>query len=138
MVAFELGGEQYAMDIQCAREIVEMMPVTPIPRAPPYLYGVMNLRGEITNIININQVLGIPEEKAQEGRKIIVLSQEASEGDNMGIVVDDVHTVLQVRESDVEHLDEGIARESTRIKGIIKIHGRGGGERHEGGEVRIS
>jgi purine-binding chemotaxis protein CheW len=132
VVEFELGGEQYAMDIQCAREIVEMMPVTPIPRAPRYLCGVMNLRGEITNIININQVLGIPEEKAQEGRKIIVLSQEASEGDNMGIIVDDVHTVLQVRESEVEHLDEGIARESTRIKGIIKIHGRGAGEGREG------
>lgn len=122
VVAFELGGERYAMDIGYAREIVEMMPITPIPRAPPYLCGVMNLRGEITNIIDINSILGIGEEKAEKTRKIIVLSQEASDGENMGIVVDDVESVMQVRESQVERLGDGVVTQGkAQIKGVIKI-----------------
>jgi len=51
IVEFVLGGERYALDIQLAREIVEMIPITPIPRAPSYISGVINLRGEITNIL---------------------------------------------------------------------------------------
>ncbi len=45
VVEFELGGERYALDINLAREIVEMIPITPIPRAPPFISGVINLRG---------------------------------------------------------------------------------------------
>jgi len=48
VVEFELGRELYAMDIQLAREIVEMMPITRIPRAPDYIAGIMNLRGWIS------------------------------------------------------------------------------------------
>ncbi|MDD1718578.1 MAG: chemotaxis protein CheW [Methanoregulaceae archaeon] len=133
VVEFELGGERYAMDIGFAREIVEMMPITPIPRAPHYLCGVMNLRGEITNILDINSILGIPEEKIRESRKIIVLSQEASEGENMGIVVDDVQSVLQVRESQIEKLGDSVTgRDSSQIKGVIKIREPAGPEKGEG------
>lgn len=45
VVEFEIGGELYAMDIQLAREIVEMIPITPLPRAPEYITGIINLRG---------------------------------------------------------------------------------------------
>jgi purine-binding chemotaxis protein CheW len=132
VVEFQLGGEKYALDINFAREIVEMMPITPIPRSPPYLRGVMNLRGEITNIITINSMLGLSESSGERGRKIIVLSSEATGGENIGIVVDEVHSVIQILESDVEHLGGGLSGQASgHIKGIIKTAGKGVIEKKE-------
>jgi len=122
VVEFELGGERYALDIQLAREIVEMIPITPIPRAPPYISGVINLRGEITNIMNLNTLLGLPDQEVRSNQKIIVLVPEAAGGSNVGIIVDDVSSVLQITDTDIEHMGEGFASEfSSFVKGIIKI-----------------
>jgi purine-binding chemotaxis protein CheW len=126
VVEFDLCGEKYALDIHLAREIVEMMPITPIPCSPDYLRGIMNLRGEITNIINITTILGLPPLDENSGNKIIVLSAEATGGENIGVIVDDVQSVIQINERDVEHLGEGLSSQSSmHIKGIIKIGSRG-------------
>jgi purine-binding chemotaxis protein CheW len=122
IVEFELGGERYALDIQLAREIVEMIPITPIPRAPAYISGVINLRGEITNIMNLNTLLGLPDQAIRSNQKIIVLVPEAAGGSNVGIIVDDVSSVIQVAESDVDKIGEGFASDfSSFVKGIIKM-----------------
>lgn len=122
IVEFELGGERYALDIQLAREIVEMIPITPIPRAPAYISGVINLRGEITNIMNLNTLLNLPDQKIRSNQKIIVLVPEAAGGSNVGIIVDDVSSVIQVTESDVDKIGKGFGSElSSFVKGIIKM-----------------
>jgi len=122
VVEFILGGERYALDIQLAREIVEMIPITPIPRAPSYISGVINLRGEITNIMNLNTLLDLPHQEIRDNQKIIVLVPEAVSGSNVGIIVDDVIGVLQVAEASIEHLGDGLASEvSGFVKGIIKV-----------------
>jgi purine-binding chemotaxis protein CheW len=124
VVEFTLGDERYALDIHLVREIVEMMPITPIPRAPPYISGVINLRGEITNIMNINTLLGLGAGKQKEMQKIIVLMPEAAGGNNVGVIVDDVTSVTPVAETQVEHVGEGLTGEgSDFVKGIIKIDG---------------
>jgi len=124
VVEFVLGGERYALDIQLAREIVEMIPITPIPRAPAYISGVINLRGEITNIMNLNTLLGLPNQEVRDNQKIIVLVPEAASGSNVGIIVDEVTRVLQVAETDIEHIGEGLSSEvASFIKGIIKMKG---------------
>jgi len=132
-VEFVLGGERYALDIQLAREIVEMIPITPIPRAPPYISGVINLRGEITNIMNLNTLLGLPPQETRENQKIIVLVPDAASGSNVGIIVDEVTSVLQVAETDIEHLGEGLSSEvSSFVKGIIKMKGDGADKKSTG------
>jgi purine-binding chemotaxis protein CheW len=133
VVEFVLGGERYALDIQLAREIVEMIPITPIPRAPPYISGVINLRGEITNIMNLNTLLGLPPQEMRENQKIIVLVPDAASGSNVGIIVDEVTSVLQVAETDIEHLGEGLSSEvSSFVKGIIKMKGDGADKKSTG------
>jgi purine-binding chemotaxis protein CheW len=119
VVKFELGGEYYALDIHLAREIVEMIPITPVPRAPPHIAGVINLRGEITNIIDLATLLNIQTKAETENRKIIVLVSEATGGANLGIIVDDVIAVMQVTEDNVEKMDATLCREAY-VKGIIK------------------
>ena len=124
VVEFILGGERYALDIHLVREIVEMLQITPIPRAPSYISGVINLRGEITNIMNLNTLLGLTNQEVRDNQKIIVLVPEVVSGSNIGIIVDDVTGVLQIAEADVERLGEGLATEvSGFVKGIIKLKG---------------
>ncbi|WP_067047232.1 chemotaxis protein CheW [Methanofollis ethanolicus] len=120
VVEFGIGGTRYALDILLAREIVEMVPITPVPRAPPYIAGIINLRGEITTILKLNTLLGLPGEGRRETQKIIVLVPDATNGSNTGIIVDDVHTVRQVGEGDVAPMDEAMAREAY-VRGIIRI-----------------
>lgn len=128
VVQFRMGGELYAMDIFIAREIVEMVPITPIPRSPSYISGIINLRGEITNIVNLNELLGLPVNNgmAQENQKIIVLMADAVGGSNIGIIVDDVQSVIQVDEKDVEKVGEGLTSDINEyVKGIIKTYEEG-------------
>jgi len=121
VVEFGLGRELYAMDIQLAREIVEMMPITYIPRAQDYIAGIMNLRGEITTVVDLKRLIRIPGEPGSS-QKIIVLVAEAAGGSNLGIIVDDVHSVIQVAEEDIELMDEGISSGvHAFVKGIIKL-----------------
>ena len=120
VVEFDIGNERYALDITLTREIVEMVPITPIPRAQPHIAGIINLRGEITNIINLNQILGLPDETDRNNQKIIVLVPDAADGSNTGIIVDDVHAVLQISENEVESIKGPLSSEAY-VKGIIKI-----------------
>lgn len=120
VVQFGIGGVQYALDINIAREIVEMMPITPVPRAPEHIAGIINLRGEITNILNLNYLMGLPPGSQVENRKIIVLVPEAANGSNVGLIVDDVQSVLQISAEDIDQMDESMSREAY-VKGIIKI-----------------
>ncbi|MCK9307795.1 MAG: chemotaxis protein CheW [Methanoculleus sp.] len=125
VVEFQLGKEHYALDIQIAREIVEMMPITPLPRAPEYLAGIINLRGEITNIIDLRDLLGLPESGEAENRKIVVLMPDVASGSNVGIIVDDVHSVISIRNEQIERINDGITSSiSNYVKAIIKIGGK--------------
>jgi purine-binding chemotaxis protein CheW len=126
VVEFQLGEEHYALDIQIAREIVEMMPITPLPRAPEYLAGIINLRGEITNIIDLRDLLGLPASAEAENRKIVVLMPEVAGGSNVGIIVDDVHSVISVHNDQIEHISDDITSSiSGYVKAIIKIGDEG-------------
>ena len=122
IVEFEMGTELYALDIQLAREIVEMMPITPIPRAPTFINGIINLRGEITTIINLNTIMGLPQTEIRNDQKIIILVPESAGGNNVGIIVDEVHSVNQVPESAIEKMGDGMGTDANNfVKGIIKI-----------------
>jgi len=129
VVEFQLGEEHYALDIQIAREIVEMIPITPLPRAPRYLAGIINLRGEITNIIDLRDLLGLPGAENSENHKIVVLMPDAAGGSNVGIIVDDVHSVVSIHEDQIEQITDGITSSiGDYVKGIIKVGNENGDE----------
>lgn len=131
VVTFEMAGQQYALDIRLAREIVEMIPITPIPRSPPHITGIINLRGEITTILNLYQLLGLPDTGTGEGQKIVVLVPEAAEGSNVGIIVDNVHSVNQIPASRIELKGEDSSADYTGfVRGIIRQESTESGEKN--------
>ncbi|MBP2133600.1 purine-binding chemotaxis protein CheW [Methanomicrobium sp. W14] len=119
VVQFEISGTNYAIDISTAREIVEMMPITPVPRSPVHIAGIINLRGEITNVMNLNSLMGLDFSEDNTNKKIIVLVPEATGGSNIGLIVDDVHSVLQVNDENIDQIDASLSKEAF-VKGIIK------------------
>ena len=122
VVEFSLGSERYALDISLVREIVEMMPITPIPRAPSHITGVINLRGEITNIMNLYTLLGLKDTIDDKAKKIIVFMPEAAGGNNVGVIVDNVMSVTPIEDDQVERNSIGSeGGRSQYIKGIIKV-----------------
>lgn len=120
VLEFTLGAENYALDINIVREIVEMMPITAIPRAPVHIRGVINLRGEIVNIVNLNTFLNLPDRPITRDQKIIVLMAEVAGGNNVGVIVDTVSSVTEVTSAQVDCMTQGLAgNEAKYIKGII-------------------
>jgi purine-binding chemotaxis protein CheW len=133
ILEFVLEGERYALDIQLVREVVGMIPITTIPRAPLYIAGVINYRGEITNIISLAALLGLPLHEIRSSQKIILLVPKATACSNVGIIADDVLGVVQVTRADVEYLSEGLASEVAGfVKGIIKKKGDASGKQNSG------
>ena len=122
ILEFDLGGESYAMDIGIAREIVEMLPITPIPRAPAHVTGLLNLRGEITTIIDLHYLLGITPSRKRDEQKIMVLIPDAFENTSVGVIVDEVHSVLTIDETAIDTNITGVDEHlSDYVQGIIKL-----------------
>lgn len=122
IVEFELSGSRYAMDIGMVREVVEMLPITPLPKTPPYIIGIINLRGEVTHVVDLSILLGEGIKKDRTGQKIIIVPPDAAHGEHLGIVVDNVRSVTEIGVKQVTALGEEINnRIQTRIKGIIKV-----------------
>lgn len=122
IVEFELNQERYAIDITMVREVVDMLPITPLPRTPPYVTGIINLRGEVTHIIDLAILLGERPKKERSGQKIIIIPSDVSRGEHVGIIVDNVQSVTEILGRHVSFLGENITSQiNTHIKGIIKI-----------------
>jgi len=110
------------MDIGIAREIVEMLPITPIPRAPAHVTGLLNLRGEITTIIDLHYLLGITPSRKRDEQKIMVLIPDAFENTSVGVIVDEVHSVLTIDETAIDTNIRGVDEHlSDYVQGIIKL-----------------
>ncbi|MDD1728291.1 MAG: chemotaxis protein CheW [Methanospirillum sp.] len=122
IVEFELNEERYAIDITMVREVVEFQPVTPLPKTPPYVIGIINLRGEVTHVIDLAILLGQRPKKDRSGQKIIIIPSDVTNGEHVGIIVDNVQSVTEIMGRHVSMLGDDITTQiKTHIKGIIKI-----------------
>ncbi|MDH5673744.1 MAG: chemotaxis protein CheW [Myxococcales bacterium] len=96
-LTFIMNGEEYGLDILRVQEIRGYSTPTPIPHAPPYVRGVINLRGAIVPIVDLRERLGMPSRPIEPTTVVIILKVEAPDkARTVGIVVDavaDVHTI---------------------------------------------
>ena len=119
VVEFLLGDEHFAVDLYGVKEIIDYTRITKLPNAPPHICGIIDLRGDITTIIDPKQHLGIisAKDSITEECKIIVLDEQKA-GAKVGILVDEV---LAVSIYSTEDTDTSMTTaESNYIKGVIK------------------
>jgi len=121
VVAFRLGDEEFCLDIANVREIKEMMPITRVPNAPDFIEGVINLRGQITAVIDLKKKLDYYDESTLEDKNIIIADIK---GETVGIIVDSVSDVLTLSEEEIEQPPKMLASkvDTKFIKGIAKIN----------------
>lgn len=119
LLAFELGADPYAIPVERVREIVRMRPITPVPRVPSAVRGVVSLRGEIVEVIDLRQRMGMSPAEATRRSRIIVLHGE--DGRATALLVDAVIQVLRVSEEGIQPAPGG---ESPSIEGLC-VHDRG-------------
>ncbi len=121
VVEFLLGKEHYAVDLFDVREVVEYTSITQLPNTPSYMRGIIDLRGEITTIIDLKERLNIVEmsDLPIENSRIIVLDEKITKA-KTGILVDDVLAVSTFERTDIDNTSASGGREDAAILGIIK------------------
>ncbi len=123
LVVFSVSSEEFGVEIMNIQEIIRMTNITKIPQAPAYIRGIINLRGRIIVVINLNVIMGMESKEQDENTRIIV----ASIGETvMGFVVDSVSEVIRLQQKEVEPAPSAIAdRIGTEyVLGVGKLDNR--------------
>ena len=90
---FLLAGEMFALEVENVQEVLMEQPLTPVPRAPEHIVGLLNLRGQIISAIDLRRRLHFPPREAGQSSKLLVVT---GSGAQFSVVVDDIHDVLEL------------------------------------------
>ncbi len=121
-LTFSLAAEEYGISILRVKEIIGMMAITMIPQTPAYVKGVINLRGKVIPVVDLRLKFGMDEMEYTVRTCIIVVEARTNTGKApIGIVVDAVSEVLNVRDSDIEDTPTfGTSMKTDYILGMAK------------------
>ena len=124
-LTFTLAEEEYGVGILKIKEIIGMIPITPVPKTPKFVKGVINLRGKVIPVIDLRLRFGMEELEYTERTCIIVVEIEGRTGIILtGIVVDAVSEVLNIKGEDMESTPTFGAKLDTQyILGMAKMEG---------------
>lgn len=123
-LTFELAGEEYGLEILKVREIMGLMDTTPVPQTKPFVLGVLNLRGKVLPVVDLRLKFGLDYREPDERTCTIVLEVNSATGSRllMGIVVDQVREVINVRPEDIDPTPSfGMELDTAYIMGIAKV-----------------
>ena len=123
LVIFQLGGEEFGVEIMQVQEIIRMPGITRIPQSPEYVEGVINLRGKIIVVINLDTRFDLHSKERDDNSRIVIVEV----GHNVvGMVVDSVSEVLRLSTSNVEPAPEIISTKikADYLKGVGKLDDR--------------
>lgn len=122
LIAFRIGEQEFCVDIMSVREIRGWTPATPLPRAPGYMKGVINLRGAVLPIIDLGARFGLTTSEPT-ARHVIMVAHVG--GRMVGLLVDAVSDIIQLTDEAVQPTPD-IASEhvKTFVKGLFALDGR--------------
>ena len=122
LVSFNIGSEEFGIDILKVQEINQMVEITKVPQAPHYVEGVINLRGKVIPIIDLHKRFNLELKEYDKNTRIVVVDIK---GNIMGMVVDSVSEVLRLPSSTIEPPSEiATGVNSEYIKGVAKLEDR--------------
>ena len=120
VVEFLLGNELFAIDLFDTREVINYTEITPLPNTPSYIKGIIDLRGVITTIIDLKEMMNITRETTGKKKsRIIVLDSNVSEK-MIGVLVDDVLAVSTYSNDDIDRDAHATKKNDRDLLGIIR------------------
>ena len=119
-LTFKVKNEDYGIEIVRVQEIVGIQDITPVPEMPNYIKGVINLRGNVINVVDIRLRFGMVEKEYDERTCIIIIQVEDVE---LGVIVDNVNEVCVIPEEDIKKSSKLGSKNSkgSFIKGLGKL-----------------
>ncbi len=122
-LTFNLGNEEYGVDIMKVREIIGVMEITAVPHTPEYIKGVINLRGRVIPVLDLRLSFGLEPREYDDRTCIIVVEVVSGNGNIMiGMLVDSVSEVLNIEGDNIEPPpDFGTVAETESILGMGKV-----------------
>jgi purine-binding chemotaxis protein CheW len=134
-LTFELGQESYGIPVLKVREIISLMPITPVPQMPEYVQGVINLRGKVIPVIDLRLKFSLSDTELTESSCIVVVQITGVAGGpakQIGLIVDAVEEVANVAASDIERAPDfgsivdtsymlGMAKSKAGVKTLLDI-----------------
>jgi purine-binding chemotaxis protein CheW len=102
-LSFKLENEEFALDISKVREVLDFTKLTKVPQTPDFMRGVINLRGSVVPVVDLNKKFGIKDTEKTVNTRIII-GEVDIEGDNviLGVLADSVHEVMELEPESIE------------------------------------
>ncbi|HBA66037.1 MAG TPA: chemotaxis protein CheW [Methylococcaceae bacterium] len=98
-VTFRLGEEKYGINVMQVQEVLRVAEIAPVPGAPSYVLGIINLRGNVVTVIDTRNRFGLMSKETDDNSRIVIIETESH---IIGILVDSVAEVVELRSSDIE------------------------------------
>lgn len=122
LVTFSIGDEEFGVEILKVQEIIRMLEITKVPKAPPFVEGVINLRGKVIPILDLRKRFGLDSRSHDKNTRIIVIEINSM---IVGFIVDSVSEVLRLPANTVEPPPPVVAGlDSDYISGVGKLEDR--------------
>lgn len=119
-VTFKLDEEIYGINVMQVQEVLRLTEIAPVPGAPDYVMGIVNLRGNVVTVIDTRKRFGLFQKEADDATRIVIV-----EVDNqvIGILVDSVAEVVNIRESEIE-TSPNLGEDNESSKYIQGVHSK--------------
>ncbi|MBN2414480.1 chemotaxis protein CheW [bacterium] len=118
VVVFQLGNEDFGVDILQVLEIIRLGPISHVPETPDFIEGVTNLRGNVIPVINLRKKFGLPQKQAEKQNRIVVFEVEEK---IIGAIVDHVDQIIRIPDDRIEDPPEMTSADiRPYIKGLGK------------------
>ena len=120
-VTFRLENEKYGINVMMVQEVLRVTEIAPVPGAPDYVLGIINLRGNVVTVIDSRKRFGLRAKEMDDSTRIVIIE---SENQVVGILVDSVAEVVDIRASEIEQAPNVGTEESAKfIQGVSSIDG---------------
>lgn len=120
-MTFQFGEENYGLDITQIREIVEVVPLTPVPKAPGWVDGILNHHGRVVTVLNLSSFFDLPSRGEHALKRIAVLDDPSSD---VGILLENTLEVISEWETMAEGLGYSELLKSRYVGKILSFKGR--------------
>ena len=116
-VTFRLDEETYGINVMLVQEVLRVTDIAPVPGAPGYVVGIINLRGNVVTVIDTRMRFGLPSHEMDDSTRIVIIEAEKQ---TVGIVVDSVSEVVDIYSNEIESAPNVGNDETARyIEGVV-------------------
>ena len=120
-VTFKLDNETYGINVMRVQEVLRYTEIAPVPGAPSYVLGIINLRGNVVTVIDTRQRFGLNSGEISDNTRIVIIEADKQV---VGIMVDSVAEVVYLRQSEIETAPNVGNEESAKfIQGVCNKNG---------------